>query len=135
MILEKTFGFPVEEGLYEKVYDILKNEFGLVDGRGNSSTGNYRVLVWEDEKGIGRFRVHCYGNRAWKIPNDGKKYDTFNFHYWTSPKRFDRDVFSKEPMNAPLQRILALSDNRYDTNHLFLEQTIEEFDKSLGAQK
>jgi len=52
MIICKLFGFPVEEGLFEVVVDILKNEYGLVKGRLASDTENYRVLVWEDEKGI-----------------------------------------------------------------------------------
>ena len=52
MIASKLFGFLVEEGLFETVIDILKNEYGLVDGKLESSTGNYRVLVWEDENGV-----------------------------------------------------------------------------------
>jgi hypothetical protein len=136
MIAGKLFGFPVEEGLFETVIDILKNEYSLVDGKLESSTGDYRVLVWEDENGIGRYRVHCYVNMDWKIPDDGKRRDVFIFHYWLNEARFDREVFSRDPMREPLQRILELSENRYDTDHMFLETTVDELEKSiLGAQK
>jgi hypothetical protein len=50
--------------------------------------------------------------------------------------RFDREVFSRDPMREPLQEILGLSEHRYETDHMFLEATVDELEKSiLGAQK
>jgi hypothetical protein len=131
MIAGKLFGFPVEEELFETVIDILKNEYGLVDGKFESLTGDFRVLVWEDENKIGRYRVHCYRNYDWTIPQDGKRRDVFNFHYWLNESKFDRELFSKNPMGESLQRILGLSENRYDTNHMFLELTVDEIEKGI----
>ena len=131
MIVGKLFGFPVEEGLFKKVISILKDEYGLVDGILEPSTGNSRVLVWEDEKGIGRYRVHCYGNDDWPIPKDGRKYDVFIFHYWVIPARFDREIFSRDPMREPLQRVLELSKNKYETDHMFFETSVNELEQSI----
>ena len=131
MIASKLFGFPVEDGLFETVIAILKKEYGLVYDRLEFSTGDYQVLVYEDEQGIGRYRVHCYGNNDWKILRDGKRRDFFYFHYWLNQERFDREVFSRDPMKEPLQRVLALSENRYDTDHLFLETTVDDIEKII----
>ncbi len=134
MIISKLFGFPVEEGLFEKVCDILKNEFSLADGHGESATGNSKVLVWEDEIGIGRYRVHCSANEDWKLPGDGKRYDYFHFHYWAVPVKFNREILLRDPMKKPLERILALSENRYETTHLFREYSVEEFERRVFGQ-
>lgn len=131
MIAGKLFGFPVEEGLFERVIDILKNEYGLVAGKLESPTGDYRVLVWEDEKGIGRYRVHCYGNNDWEIPRDGRRYDVFNFHYFLNKERFDRKILLRDPMREPLQRILSLSENRYETRHMSRETSVGELERHI----
>lgn len=44
---------------FEEVIQILTEEFNLVNGFGEPTNGPSRVLVWEDELGIGRYRVHC----------------------------------------------------------------------------
>lgn len=131
MIVSKIFGFPSEEGLFPKIIDILMNEYGLVDGKFQPTKGDTRVLVWEDENNIGRYRVHCYGNDPWKLPNYGDRWDFFNFHYWINQERFDRTILSKDPMNKPLQQILSLSINRYDTDLMYVDKSIDELAKYI----
>lgn len=135
MILSRCFGFPVEDGLFEPAIQILKNEFGLVDGIGEPVSGDYRVLVWEDTQGIGRYRVHCHGDLDWNsLTGNHNLYDMFNFHYWSGRNRFDHEVFIQDPMKEALARIIGLSQNRFEADHLYYKCSVEELEKRLGLQ-
>jgi hypothetical protein len=132
MIACKSFGFPREENLFEKVIQILKNEYGLVEGAIHPKEGNIRCLVWEDKKGIGRWRVHCFGNQEWEeITKDKKLYDIFRFGYWTTKAKFDKETLLKDPMKEPLEKILSLSTNRFDNKYFNINYTIEELEKAV----
>ncbi|MFH1211842.1 MAG: hypothetical protein V1659_02830 [Candidatus Woesearchaeota archaeon] len=136
MITSKLFGFPAEEGLFDTVIGILTKQYGLVANKGWWPTTEYqRVLVWEDERGIGRYRVHCFRNQKWKITGDDRRYDQFHFRYWVCEARFDREVFSRDPMKEPLQIVLALSENRFEAPHAFLEISVEEIEKRVLEEK
>lgn len=134
MIVEKFIGFPVSERLYGQVCDILAGEFGLVDGINENPSDKHRVLVWEDNQGIGRYRVHCFkDDDAWRVRSGSvENHDIFAFHYWTSKARFDRDVFTKDPMQATLKRVLALSNNIYVPKDFIVEDTVEGIERNLG---
>ena len=101
-----------------------------MDGKYENPDGDYPCLVWKDPNGIAIYRVHCYGN---KIMDDGIRYDFFNFHYWQ--QSLNMEVFTEDPMKEPLQRILALSQNRRDIPHLFVEVSSGEIENILGAQE
>ena len=126
IILSKLFGFPVEERIFDKACDILQREFGLVDGNQTGPNGS-QVLVHEDLKGTGIFRVHCYANDNWELAGEGRRYDVFRFHYWI--ERYSKDLLERDPMRRPLERILGLSNNRYEPNHWLLSCAREEIGK------
>lgn len=121
MIFQKGFRIPVEENLFSKAIQILTEEFGLVNGVLEPMEGNYRVLVWEDETGVGRYRVHCQGNHEVK----GEKYSEFVFHYWAN-ERLNRNILEKDPMKPALERILSEAKNPIDMPHIYVEREIDE---------
>lgn len=113
MILGKAFYVPVEEKMYARIPEILKDEFGLVDPDFDllpPDPNKSKVLVWEDETGIGRYRVHCY---AQQMGEDGNIYDHFSFHYWTNQK-LARQILERDPMKPALERVLSEVKNRID---------------------
>jgi len=134
MIAQKLFGIPSEEGLFEKAVNILKDDYGLIKDK--LYHGNFQIFIWEDENQIGRWRVHCYKNWNWEIPQNGKNYDLFNFHYWLNNDKFNREILSKDPMKEPMQRVLDLSKNKFETNHMYFETSIDELeDRILHPEK
>jgi hypothetical protein len=46
-------------------------------------------------------------------------------------ERFDKNVMLRDPMRQPLERILMLSKNRYDTDHLLSEAGLEALEKYM----
>ena len=117
MILQRSFRVPVEEALYPRAIQILQNEFGLVDGHMHPKDGDERCLVWEDEKGIGRWRVHCYGNSE----HEGERYDDFIFHYWTHPNRLRKSVLERDPMGPAINRVYREAKNPIEIGHMFVD--------------
>ncbi|MFA5953028.1 MAG: hypothetical protein WC812_00380 [Candidatus Pacearchaeota archaeon] len=132
MILSQLIIFPVEENLFERVIKILKEDYGLVPAYKNPRHkvwDSFQILVWEDEKKIGRYRVHCCHNMKLESIEKDKNYDYFTFHYWDN---LNKEIFLKDPMKEPLQKVLSLSKKRIETKTQFYEiSSFEEFEGNI----
>ncbi len=130
MIIHYGFRVPSEEGMFDTIYSKLMNEHSLVPAKIPPSEkpfpASFRIAVWEDETGLGRFRVHCFEKGKIKgLP--GKTYDTFVFHYWES--RLTRTIFEQDPIGPILKNILKEPKQIIPIPHLCLEDTIENMEK------
>ena len=139
MIVRQQIYMPAKDQLYDKVIKTLMEEYGLVPAIANgkivpeiNSTprggGRVRRLVWEDETGIGRYRVHCFENHA----GNGK--DSFCFTYWTND-RASREILEKDPMKQALDSIISLSQEVEVPDALFgrIEFTVDEIMKGVKS--
>jgi len=122
MIFRECYRVPVDEGHFEKAIHILTNQYGLVNGTGEPLSGSSRVLVWEDEQGIGRYRVHCRQGKE----IDGAKYDTLLFQYFVNEK-MSREIFEQDPMGLVLEAVKATVQKRILVPHMCCETTIDNF--------
>ena len=127
--MSKLFGFPSGEMIYDKAQGILMDKYHLVrlspsptSTRGHIGN-HWKIMVKRNgdrPTGTRLFYVHFYRDQEWRIPDDGKRYDVFLFHYALSDGKLDPERISGDPMRAPLERIISLSENRYDTDFLYI---------------
>ena len=99
MIAWMYFHTDPNEGNIDRVVSMLKNEFGLVPSD-DGKRPEREFLVWEDNEGIGRYRVHIYENQH--STKFGGNADSFGFTYWT--RGITEKVVRTDPMKAALER-------------------------------
>ena len=97
---------------------ILISEFGLVAPQSPSGEAENETLVWDDELGIGRYRVHFFP--ADVQPGTERDYEYIQFRYWLTKKRMKREIFERDPMKESIQRV------RTTLEEVFLERPIGE---------
>ncbi len=96
MIFGITFDTQPSQGNIDRVRRILMERFGLVPPKNDPVGRNEsEVLVWEDESGIGRYRVYLFP----EVKRNGNTYDAIVFKYWTN-SRMRREVFEADPMKT-----------------------------------
>lgn len=89
MIFEIRFYTEQGRGNIDRARQILMREYGLVPPRGHLQTAE-DVVVWEDEKRIGRYRVH--------FSPDLRGEEGIGFHYWLNRSRMNKEIFQRDPM-------------------------------------
>jgi len=123
MILTQTFWVPVEEDLYSKFTEILKQEYGLVEPNGPPWKGHVtnlgNCLVWEDSQRIGRYKVHSYCGKA-----NEREFDHFLFTYFQH--RVTLEILDSDPMREVVKRLLSEAKKPQELEHLTCEVSLEE---------
>ncbi len=123
--LLKNVLVPKDEALYDRLYDLGKEEFGLVDPRvviespdslaiavtqnktKSFNSGEY-TLVWE-ENDIGYWNFSCQitvdpkGYQSFPL-NKETEYSSLEFQYWL--RRSNRDILERDPMRPFLEKVL-----------------------------
>ncbi len=119
VIIQRGYRTPVKEKHLEAAVKILKEEFKLVDAHLDPVRKDFGgCLVWEDEAGIGRYRVHLYaGNKL----IEEIKYDTVVFHYWCN-ERLLKEILEQDPMKEALKKVYSKAKNPLEIGHLFVEE-------------
>ncbi len=121
-----------EKGNSQRTRDILKINFGLVLPRNDPfNRTQQELLVWEDEQGIGRYRVHFYE----KEEHQGEIYESIQFKYWLNSQKMDRTIFEMDPMNKAvvavrdciLGEIIERTLLKKTIDQLFADETNEMF--------
>lgn len=92
------------KGNLDRARNILMNEFGLVPPKYDSWKPTEKdVIVWEDDQGIGRYRVHFHPNSKTR---DGNFYDKMRFSYWLNKEKAKREIFEQDPMSPALYKVM-----------------------------
>ncbi len=113
MIISLGIRVAREERAFERLIEILMKENNLIKGRLEDDwQEDYRVLVWKDKEGIGRYRIHCY-----KKVEEG--YDGFVFHYWEA--NLTPELFSLDPLKPIIEKSLKLIKNYEEVDYLRIE--------------
>lgn len=83
---------------------VVLQEEGLVGPKNDSFGRTERdILIWEDETGNGRYRVHITENDELA---DGTLADGVRFAYWMM--RIDRTLLERDPMAQTRERIYEI---------------------------
>ena len=124
MVLQRVFYVPVRENAYDLVYDKFKERLGLVHGKMDSN-----VLVWEDETGIGRYRIHFLKGQFVKRH---KKCDFFDLGYWLN-YRLIPELFLTDPLDSAIKLFLSLVKNPIEDKREFLASTYDTFKQDYDS--
>ena len=140
MIFQYAFLVPSKEDLLDRTVEILRSEYGLVDADPSkmmstirhipTNMEKYPQLVWEDEAGVGRYRVKMARE---KKTIDGINHDLFMFQYWINPKKASKEVWEKDPMKEVIQRIWQEAKKPIEFG-IKIENTVEEMYKDIMNQ-
>ena len=136
MIFQYAFLVPTQEGMFDRSIQILKNEYGLVEADDSKmistagplppqNTDKTMVLVWEDQQGLRRYRVRIEKANP-KETKGNVDYDFFQFQYWLTERRIDKDLLKQDPMKETRQRIWLEAEELIHLDKLLNETTIEE---------
>ena len=140
MILARSYLVPVEEEMYSRSDAFFKGECGMVDADPRRSgcnqifqSPNEKIFVWEDEGGVGIFRVDVWNNYERNLGHD-----LFNFCYWSS-SRLTREICLRDPMKLVIERFEG-QVKHYELTGLpgsgfNCELTLEQISKSMGWGK
>jgi len=88
---------------FEEVKEILRNKHGLVPPHDPIGYPIVEYLVYEDNEGIGRYRVTFLQDRSMIL-----------FRYWQ--QRLTREVSDKNPMSEPLRTVFEFANPRCVTD-------------------
>jgi len=122
MIFGRRFYTEQGKGNLERAKDVLVRDFSLVPGHDPTNP----VLVWEDEIGIGRYRVHLYDNCV----RTGISYECIQFQYWVN-SRMKRDIFEADPMNKAVMRVRGLLEGKVIETIVGKDKSIDEVMNNL----
>jgi hypothetical protein len=119
MILHYQVVFWTPKDTFENVKALLKDKYRLVAPTIADAERLDRQLVWEDEQGIGRFRVNfSYGQKIMRkdIFNSGEArfvrrtdegaQPNIIFRYWS--RRLDASALNNDPMLHPYLDVYRL---------------------------
>lgn len=113
--------FDVQKGNIDRVRKILIDDFGLVPPRNDPFNRTEEdLLIWEDEDGIGRYRVHFYE----PFQKDGKYYERIQFKYWLNNRR-KREIFERDPMNDAVLAVRASLKGEFSEKELTKDRSID----------
>lgn len=120
MIFGKLFYFEKGTSNLDTAREILRSYFKLVEPI-YYPFGKNKLLVWEDNEGIGRYRVHFYNN----LPLNNIHYEGIQFKYWMN-SRMKGEIFEKDPMKDAMDYIRTSLDGELLEKDLTKDKTIEE---------
>ncbi|MFA6461153.1 MAG: hypothetical protein WCV90_02715 [Candidatus Woesearchaeota archaeon] len=128
VVVSRVFESPYQEDLNENVKEVLRTEFGLVPANGPDAEV---VMVWEDEQGIGRYRVHVSS----RSKEGGVPYNCVAFNYWISNRKFCREVLERDPMKAAYERVLSLTTHLQERLDLRVEYDLEQLTRKMEKER
>ena len=126
MIFGKIIYMEKGKGNSDRARIILMENFGLVVPKNDPFGRTERdVLVWEDETGIGRYRVHFYDHIERKLD-----YEAIQFKYWLN-SRMKREIFERDPMSLAINGVRqSISGNFFErelTKDISIDQVLQSY--------
>ncbi len=122
MLFGRYLGVEIGIGNSDRARKILVEDFGLVPPSDDpfNRTGQ-SLLVWEDDEGIGRYRVHFYDD----CQKCEKHYEGIQFKYWMND-RMRREIFEIDPMAEAIAAVRVSLEGEFFERELGSDKTIDE---------
>lgn len=121
MILGRLFYVEKGKDNINRARRILMEEFGLVPPKGGLPTTEKSVVVWEDNEGIGRYRVHFYDD----VKKDGVSYEGIQFKYWLN-YRIKREILEEDPLSKAVDSVRKSIEGKFLEKEISKNLTIDQ---------